>query len=75
MIEGMVAIVIIILTFAITYPIIDDAVNTLQNTAGSTTINMISSLYLPIMALMLIIAVLKYLRPERPSQFDYTGGY
>ena len=70
MIEGMVGLVIIIFTFAVTYPVLDEAINTLQNSAG-TTVDLISSAFLPIMAIVLFIAIVKMLQPGRPSQYDY----
>lgn len=70
MIEGMVALVIIIFTFAVTYPVLDTAINTLQNSAG-TTVDLISAAYLPIMAIVLFIAIVSFLRPGRPTQSEY----
>ena len=71
-IEGLVALVIIIFTFAVTYPVLNTAVNTLQTQAGAT-VDLISSAYLPIMAIVIFIAIVKYLRPGRPSEFDHQG--
>jgi len=69
MIEGMVGLVVIIFTFAVVYPVLDAAINTLQNTAG-TSVDLISSAYLPIMAIVLFIAIVKLLRPDRPTEYN-----
>lgn len=68
-INGMVALIIIIFTFAVSYPILDTAINTLQAEAG-TTVDLISAGYLPIMAIVLFIAIVNYLRP-RPNEYDF----
>lgn len=67
MIEGMVALVVIIFCFAACYPVIDAAINTLQNSAG-TSVDLISSAYLPIMAVIIIIAIVRFLKPGQGNQ-------
>ena len=66
-IEGIVAVAIIIFTFAVALPIIEEAIGLLQN-AGNPTIDLISAGYLPIMAIVLFLAITHYLRPGRPPE-------
>jgi len=68
-IEGMISLIVIIFVFAVSYPIIDDAINTLQASAGPT-VDLISAGYLPVMAVVLFISIVTLLRPNRPSQYD-----
>lgn len=68
-INGMIALIVIIFTFAVSYPILDEAINTLQASAG-TTVDIISAGYLPIMAIVLFMAIVSYLRP-RPQEYEF----
>lgn len=70
-IEGMVALIIAIFTFAVSYPVLDQAINTLQASAG-TTVDIISAGYLPIMAIILFVAIVRFLQPGRPASYDYA---
>lgn len=73
-VEGIISLVIIIFVFAVSYPIIETAVNTLQNSAG-TTVDLVSAGYLPIMAVIVILSIVYYLRPGRPQEFTGITGY
>jgi len=68
-VDNIISLVIIIFVFAVCYPVIDSAINTLQNQAG-TSVDLISAAYLPIMAIMVIGAIMFYSRPyyEQPRQ-------
>jgi len=68
MIDGIVNIAIMITVFAVTYPLLDEMINMLQNNAG-TTVDMISAMYLPVMAIVLILAIKNYLTPGREQQY------
>ena len=70
MIDGIVNIAIMITMFAVTYPLLDTMVNTLQNSAGAT-VDLISAMYLPVAAIVIILAIKNYLSPQRPSYSQY----
>ena len=70
MIDGIVQIAIMLTVFAVTYPLLDSMVNTLQNSAG-TTVQLISSMYLPVAAIVIILAITNYLSPKRPQYPEY----
>ena len=70
MIDGIVNIAIMITVFAVTYPLLDTMVNTLQNSAGST-VDLISAMYLPIAAIVIILAIKNYLSPRQPQYPQY----
>lgn len=70
MIDGIVNIAIMLTVFAVTYPLLDEMVNTLQNSAG-TTVDLISAMYLPIAAIVIILAIKNYLSPSRPAMPEY----
>jgi len=72
MIDGIVNIAIMLTVFAVTYPLLDEMVNTLQNSAGAT-VDLISAMYLPIAAIVIILAIKNYLSPQRPSYPEYQG--
>jgi len=61
-IDNIISITIILFVFAVTYPVMDQAINLLQGQAG-TTVDIISAGYLPIMAVTIILAILFYARP------------
>ena len=71
MIDGIIQIAIMLTVFAVTYPLLDEMVNTLQNSVG-TTVDTISAMYLPIAAIVIILAIKDYLTPRRES-YSYTG--
>ena len=70
MIDGMVNIAIMLTVFAVTYPLMAQMVNTLQNQAGST-VDLISAMYLPIAAIVIILAIKNYLSPRQPAYPQY----
>ena len=70
MIDGMVNIAIMLTVFAVTYPLMAEMVNTLQNQAGST-VDLISAMYLPIAAIVIILAIKNYLSPRQPAYPQY----
>lgn len=55
-VEGLVSLLVIITAFAVTYPLLDEMVTLLQANAG-TTVDLISSAFIPIMAIMIIAAI------------------
>ena len=71
MIDGIINIVILLMVFAVTYPLLNDAVNTLQAQAG-TTVDLISAMYLPVMAVVIILSIKAYLSPGRPQYPEYA---
>ena len=70
MIDGIVNIAIMLTVFAVTYPLLETMVNTLQNSAGST-VDLISAMYLPIAAIVIILAIKNYLSPRQPQYPQY----
>ena len=70
MIDGIVNIAIMLTVFAVTYPLLDSMVNTLQNSAGAT-VDLISAMYLPVAAIVIILAIKNYLSPRRPEYPAY----
>ena len=70
MIDGMVNIAIMLTVFAVTYPLMEEMVNTLQNSAGAT-VDLISAMYLPIAAIVIILAIKNYLSPNQPQYPQY----
>jgi len=72
MIDGIVNIAIMLTVFAVTYPLLSDMVNTLQTSAGAgSTVTMISAMYLPVAAIVIILAIKNYLSAQRPSYPEY----
>ena len=70
MIDGMVNIAIMLTVFAVTYPLMAEMINTLQNSAGAT-VDLISAMYLPIAAIVIILAIKNYLSPRQPAYPQY----
>lgn len=70
MIDGMVNIAIMLTVFAVTYPLMEEMVSLLQNQAGST-VDLISAMYLPIAAIVIILAIKNYLSPKQPAYPQY----
>ena len=70
MIDGIVNIAIMLTVFAVTYPLLETMVNTLQNSAGAT-VDLISAMYLPVAAIVIILAIKNYLSPRQPQYPQY----
>lgn len=70
MIEGIINIIIVITVFAVCYPVLDEMVNLLQNSAGDT-VDTISAMYLPVMAVVIILAIVTYLKQGTRPDYGY----
>ena len=70
LIEGIINIAIVITVFAVCYPLLDEMVNLLQANAGDT-VDMISAMYLPIMAVVIILSIVTFLKQGTNPNYNY----